>query len=121
MKNVSVIGAGTMGNGIAHVFAQSGFPTSAGKPYSAVTVNSACTVSMTAAQKLKTAIHELGHCVGFMHTDDASGSLGIVATTANGTNCHLMCDPYSVMNQGLMSFSSFTDCDKAAFAKLYPR
>ena len=25
MKNISVIGAGTMGNGIAHVFAQSGF------------------------------------------------------------------------------------------------
>src|SRR5678815_1223857 len=28
MKNVSVIGAGTMGNGIAHVFAQSGFKVS---------------------------------------------------------------------------------------------
>ena len=26
MKNISVIGAGTMGNGIAHVFAQSGYP-----------------------------------------------------------------------------------------------
>ena len=25
IKNVSIIGAGTMGNGIAHVFAQSGF------------------------------------------------------------------------------------------------
>ena len=25
MNNVAVIGAGTMGNGIAHVFAQSGF------------------------------------------------------------------------------------------------
>ena len=25
IKNISVIGAGTMGNGIAHVFAQSGF------------------------------------------------------------------------------------------------
>src|SRR4030095_105902 len=25
MKNISVIGAGTMGNGIAHVFAQNGF------------------------------------------------------------------------------------------------
>ena len=25
MKNVAVIGAGTMGNGIAHTFAQSGF------------------------------------------------------------------------------------------------
>ena len=25
MRNVSVIGAGTMGNGIAHVFAQNGF------------------------------------------------------------------------------------------------
>src|SRR6201999_4139917 len=28
MKNVSVIGAGTMGNGIAHVFAQKGFTVS---------------------------------------------------------------------------------------------
>ena len=25
MKNIAVIGAGTMGNGIAHVFAQKGF------------------------------------------------------------------------------------------------
>ena len=25
MKNISVIGGGTMGNGIAHVFAQNGF------------------------------------------------------------------------------------------------
>ena len=25
MKNIAVIGAGTMGNGIAHTFAQSGF------------------------------------------------------------------------------------------------
>ena len=25
MKNIGVIGAGTMGNGIAHVFAQSGY------------------------------------------------------------------------------------------------
>ena len=28
MKNVAVIGAGTMGNGIAHVFAQNGFKVS---------------------------------------------------------------------------------------------
>ncbi|WP_299761829.1 3-hydroxybutyryl-CoA dehydrogenase [uncultured Pontibacter sp.] len=28
MKNVAVIGSGTMGNGIAHVFAQNGFPVS---------------------------------------------------------------------------------------------
>ena len=28
MKNVCVIGAGTMGNGIAHVFAQNGFSVS---------------------------------------------------------------------------------------------
>ena len=25
MKNIAVIGAGTMGNGIAHVFAQNGY------------------------------------------------------------------------------------------------
>ena len=28
MKNITVIGAGTMGNGIAHVFAQNGFTVS---------------------------------------------------------------------------------------------
>ena len=28
MKNITVIGAGTMGNGIAHVFAQNGFQVS---------------------------------------------------------------------------------------------
>ena len=28
MKNITVIGAGTMGNGIAHVFAQSGYNVS---------------------------------------------------------------------------------------------
>jgi 3-hydroxybutyryl-CoA dehydrogenase len=28
MKNISVIGPGTMGNGIAHVFAQNGFKVS---------------------------------------------------------------------------------------------
>ena len=28
MKNIAVIGAGTMGNGIAHVFAQSGYQVS---------------------------------------------------------------------------------------------
>ena len=28
MKNIAVIGAGTMGNGIAHVFAQHGFTVS---------------------------------------------------------------------------------------------
>ncbi|MGB0176821.1 MAG: 3-hydroxyacyl-CoA dehydrogenase NAD-binding domain-containing protein, partial [Owenweeksia sp.] len=26
MRNITVIGAGTMGNGIAHVFAQNGYP-----------------------------------------------------------------------------------------------
>ncbi|MBN1251400.1 MAG: NAD-binding protein, partial [Bacteroidales bacterium] len=28
MKNIAVIGSGTMGNGIAHVFAQSGYKVS---------------------------------------------------------------------------------------------
>ena len=28
MKNISVIGSGTMGNGIAHVFAQAGYTVS---------------------------------------------------------------------------------------------
>jgi 3-hydroxyacyl-CoA dehydrogenase len=32
MKNIAVIGAGTMGNGIAHVFAQNGFKNKRHKP-----------------------------------------------------------------------------------------
>ena len=38
MKNISVIGAGTMGNGIAHVSAQSNYLKERRSPSSAVTV-----------------------------------------------------------------------------------
>ncbi len=33
MKNIAVIGSGTMGNGIAHVFAQSGYQVKLIGPY----------------------------------------------------------------------------------------
>ncbi len=107
----------SLGSGTEGVFAQaSGWPTSAGKPASGITVNSACTVTMTSAQKKKTAAHELGHTIGLMHTDVSSSNLITTASSA----CNTGTDVASVMRQGLVSFVGFSTCDIAAIRALYP-
>lgn len=108
----------SLGSNTSNVFAQAGgFPTSTGNPASLITVNSSCTVSMSSSQKLKTAVHELGHAIGFMHTDKASGYTRIIMSL---TSCNTGIDPSSIMNQGLMSFTDFSACDKSAFKTIYP-
>lgn len=108
----------SLGSSNNDVFARGGFPTSNGNPGSLITVNSTCTVSQNAAQRLKTAVHELGHTIGFMHTDISSGYAQI---TWSNTDCSTEPDPASIMRQGLISFVDFSTCDKQAFKKLYPK
>lgn len=107
----------SLGNKDKNVFARAGFPSSSGIPYHTVIVNSTCTVSLNAAQRLKTAVHELGHCVGIMHTDVSSGYSKITTATHS---CNTGTDVNSVFRQGKMSFTDFSACDKAAIKKLFP-
>lgn len=55
------------GNG--NFLASAGFPTSTGNPYSQVKVNSNALSGQPQATIASVLAHELGHCIGFRHTD----------------------------------------------------
>lgn len=53
----------------AQYLASAGFPTSTGNPYSSIKVNSAAIGSQPQSTVATILAHELGHCIGFRHTD----------------------------------------------------
>ena len=61
--NISIV----KGNG--NYLASAGFPTSSGAPYSQVKVNSNAMSGQPPATVASVLAHELGHCIGFRHTD----------------------------------------------------
>jgi Dual-action HEIGH metallo-peptidase len=67
--------------------ASAGFPTSAGNPYGSVQVNSTAIgtgTSSTFNNYLATILaHEIGHCIGFRHTDYMDRSYSCGGATAN--------------------------------------
>jgi len=56
-------------NGSGSFLASSGFPTSSGNPYSQVILNSSQVAGQPNATVASIIAHELGHCIGFRHTD----------------------------------------------------
>lgn len=71
-----------------------------------------------AAQKKFVMAHEMGHNIGFRHTDSYDG---VDVTTAN-YSCSSLLDPASVLRPGtspVPSWSTFSTCDKDAFDWFY--
>jgi dual-action HEIGH metallo-peptidase len=68
------------GNG--SYLASAGFPTSSGNPYSQIKVNSRAIGNQPQSTVASILAHEMGHCIGFRHTDymDRSFSCGGAAT-----------------------------------------
>src|SRR5687767_4615398 len=61
--NISIVNAG------GNYLASAGFPTSSGQPYSQVKVNSRQLSGQPLGTVASVLAHEIGHCIGFRHTD----------------------------------------------------
>ncbi|WP_153801078.1 M57 family metalloprotease [Foetidibacter luteolus] len=68
----------TLVKGNGSYLASAGFPTSSGQPYNQVKVNSRAIGNQPQATVASIIAHEIGHCIGFRHTDymDRSYSCG---------------------------------------------
>lgn len=89
--NISII------NGSGGFLASAGFPTSAGNPYNQVILNGSAVAGQPQNTVASILAHELGHCIGFRHTDYMNrsyscggspvneGSAGVGAINVPGT------------------------------------
>jgi hypothetical protein len=117
------------GNG--NFLASAGFPTSSGEPYGQVKVNSSALNGQPQATIASVLAHELGHCIGFRHTDYMNrayscggqavneGASSVGAVFIPGTNAGP--DPNSWMLSCIGSGQNrpFNANDKTALGYLY--
>lgn len=107
----------------SNIAASASFP-SGGNPGSTVLVNTCFGYSIGYSERLRNVVHELGHTIGFRHTNytqqgETAGSDGAVQITGTPTSGG---DNSSVMNGGtaLNSWIGFSTNDQKAVRTLYP-
>jgi len=100
-----------MGFESANWIARAYLPTSNGRPGVSVEINSNYN-SLPASQKLFAITHELGHTIGFYHTNQTQG-IFITGTPSVDAN--------SVMNSFVLNWAGFTAGDVLATQILYPQ
>ena len=93
------------------IIATAALPTFGGNPGSTVEINTYYNTSLSALQKVFAITHELGHTIGFHHTDQTTG------TTVSETPTS---DANSIMNSTVLSWAGFTPYDIIAFGVQYP-
>lgn len=88
-------------------------PSTTGYPGHSLEINSNYNESgLTSSKRKHIATHELGHTIGFMHTDTYDG-IAIYGA------CETTSDPTSVMHAYMRSWTGFSTCDILAFNILY--
>ncbi len=99
-----------------NVFARAGFPSSGGSIHNEIKINSGYTgTTLYNSHKKKVSAHELGHCIGFCHTNTYDGS----ALYTGNYGCDTYDDSQSIMRQGRISWAGFSPCDEIAYDALY--
>ena len=87
-------------------------------------INSGCNVSISTYSKKMIAMHEIGHALGFAHTDSSDGNL---LSMWYAPGCSSFTDDSSIMKDGyynIYGYSSsvnpvFSSCDKTAIGYLW--
>jgi len=117
--------------GAGNYLASAGFPTSSGNPYGQVKVNSSALSGQPQATVASVLAHEIGHCIGFRHTDymnrayscggaasnEGSGSIGAVHIPGTPTGPDSGSWMLSCIGSG--QNRPFNNNDKVALAYLY--
>jgi len=75
--NISIV------NGSGGFLASAGFPTSSGNPYNRIILNSSAVAGQPANTVASILAHEIGHCIGFRHTDYMNRSYSCGGSTVN--------------------------------------
>jgi|GEM_PF-6180498 len=93
-----------------------------GKPGNVISINKSWSSGVTSNQWEKIITHEIGHTLGFHHTDWNSSSFFTNPTTVPGTSSN---DPNSVLNGSINAnnwnpWTGFSTNDKKAARLLYP-
>ncbi len=97
--------------------AMADFPSSTGYPGAVVSFNTNSTFMNTDGKRIFVITHEIGHCIGFRHTDWESYD-GVYAATIENTPSS---DPNSLMNGGTCGETyGLSTYDKVALCELYP-
>jgi hypothetical protein len=94
----------------ANWVARAELPYPDGSPGHVLTINTKFN-GMSSGEKLFTMVHEMGHNIGFLHTNQTDGTL-IPGTPES--------DPNSVMNSFVLPWNGFTNYDRVALRQLYP-
>lgn len=103
-----------VGAGAVDVIAGANLP-SGGYPGNIILINNSYANLLTAAEKRNVIAHEIGHCLGFLHTDGGQGTL----INTGYSPCQNSTDPNSVMAPTNHTWYGFTTCDVLAFDAVY--
>jgi len=82
-------------------------------------INSNYTTTLSSAQRKFIITHELGHCIGFLHTDTNEGSA--IANVSSLSSCRNNPDAKSVLSQAISPVPTwnFSSCDTTVFNYYY--
>lgn len=123
----------TPGDPTREINAVARFPTSGGQPGAEIEINP-CLLGKSRVNQTSTLMHELGHCLGFRHTDFANhsscggapfdeGELSVGAARVPGTPSVAQGDPDSILNACAPVEQSgvWSDADRHAIRVIYGR
>lgn len=105
-----------MNNYLPSTAAVASFPTADGRPGQSITINASHNGSPSPEERVIIMAHEIGHTIGFLHTNETIGEDLRIPGCDNNDNESIMWSNYS-KKQNI--YSIFTPCDREAYYKLY--